>query len=171
MSRCARRFLVATVACAGLVLVACGHHGDGLIQGKVDIGLTTTTGTTACDVVVVAERAISEATFAAIGADATERASTEQRFAELRTSLPSALATEVDALEVAFRAAWRGRDPEADDPFETTAYVRADQAIRHFVDACSGPGSTGDPSRAPTTAALPPEAMTIPLPPGEPPPG
>ena len=177
--------LVALAVAAVLAgLGACGNHGDGLIEGKVDIGLTTTTGATSCDAVVLAERAISEATFGAIDAgadaDADAKAVVRQRFAELRASLPSELAPEVDDLEAAFQRAWaidstgengaNGENgDEHDDPFETTAYVTADQAIRQYADSCSGPRSTGDPSRVPTTSELPPEAMTIPLPPGEPP--
>jgi len=180
-----------SVLAIGSAVAGCGDHGDGLLKGKLDVGLTTTTGTTTCDAVVVAERAISEATFGATRADAATRAVIQQRFAELRASLPADLTDDVAALEASFERAWTTGDADAhddddadadddaddaeadhaEDPFESSGYLTADQAIRRYADACAGPQSTGDPSRAPTTSELPPEAMTIPLPPGEPPAG
>jgi len=124
----------------------CGHHGDGLIKGKIDLGITTTTGTRPCDTPQEAERAISEASITASQADATARRQVDAQLDRLASSMPPSLAPSVAILRRAFAQAWNHPHSTA-DPFDSLAYANADQAILRYVQSgCAPPSTSSTPS-------------------------
>jgi hypothetical protein len=133
------------LALSALALGACGHHGDGLLKGKIDLGLTTTTGTQPCDAPKEAERAISEASVTATQSDAADRRAVVAQFARLTSSVPPSLQPSVAILRRAFTKVWA--DPRS-DAFDSLAYANADQAILRYVQA-------GCPPDAGTTTSAP----------------
>jgi len=140
-----RGLLVAAAIAAG----ACGGGSDdGLVQDKVEIDRTTTTTDRPCDVPETAERAIVEASLNARNLDAAARSALIGRFDELEATLPPELVDDAKVLRAAFDAAW-ATPPPGNDPFDTTEYFEADQAILRYVRAgCRLPG---DPEPATTT--------------------
>jgi hypothetical protein len=109
---------------------------NGLIKGKIDLGITTTTGTRPCDRPQEAERAISEASITASQADTTERRQVDAQFDRLASSVPPSLAPSVAILRRAFAQAW-SQPHSTVDLFDTLAYANAnaDQAILRYIQS------------------------------------
>ena len=151
MSTPVRRCLVALVVAGSAAGCATTRTEDP--NRRVDLVVPTTAPTTDCELLAAAERAVADASLTAFRADDATKAGTRARLAELRRQVPSSLASAVDVIGRAFEAAWATpRSPASDglgattaDPFESAAYLRADQSIRQRVVAICGSdaGSNG----------------------------
>ena len=131
--------VVVAVVIPLMLATACGTRGDGLEHGKIDIERPTTTAGAACDAPEAAERLITEASLTATRADVAAKDATRRQLDQLGTLLPPSLVPDVAVLRRAFDQAWSG-DELTVDPFDTTAYADADQAIRRYVaSGCTVP--------------------------------
>jgi hypothetical protein len=129
------------VAIAALVAGSCGHHGDGLIKGKIDLGITTTTGTQACDAPEEAERALSEATVNFSQFSGADWQAVDAQVERLAASVPPSLASSVAVIKRAFTQV-RAHPRANPNPFDSLAYANADQAVLRYVQGGCGSGTT-----------------------------